>query len=74
MKLLNYKTHEISVSDNRKFHTATLLPTGMVLVAGGDDGNQGQNTSELYDTLIGSFSSAKLMLGDCARYSYFYPN
>jgi N-acetylneuraminic acid mutarotase len=37
-------------------HTATLLPNGMVLVAGGGD-----STAELYDLAVGSFSTTGAM-------------
>jgi hypothetical protein len=37
-------------------HTATLLPNGMVLVAGGSD-----STAELYDPSTGSFSTTGAM-------------
>ena len=43
----------------RTDHTATLLPSGMVLVAGGDGGN-GENavaSAELYDPTAGTFSA-----------------
>jgi len=43
------------MNHQRSFHTATLLPNGKVLVAGGDDGD---NTSaELYDPVAGTWSS-----------------
>jgi hypothetical protein len=40
---------------SRASHTATLLPNGMVLVAGGFD-NGGDPTAELFDPSTGSFS------------------
>ena len=39
----------------RDSHTATLLPNGMVLVAGGD------STAELFDPATGSFSPTGAM-------------
>src|SRR5207247_11239439 len=40
-------TYDLNTS--RVFHTATLLPDGKVLVAGGDAYNGGFNSAELYD-------------------------
>jgi hypothetical protein len=42
-----------SMAEARSFHTATLLPSGNVLVAGGGVEN---STAELYDPATGSFS------------------
>jgi hypothetical protein len=42
-----------SMAEARTFHTATLLPSGRVLVAGGGDEN---STAEVYDPATGSFS------------------
>ena len=42
-----------SMAEARTFHTATLLPNGTVLVAGGGDEN---STAEVYDPATGSFS------------------
>jgi hypothetical protein len=42
-----------SMTEARSLHTATLLPSGNVLIAGGGDNN---STAELYDPAIGSFS------------------
>jgi hypothetical protein len=44
-----------SMAEARIFHTATLLPSGKVLVAGGGDEN---STAEVYDSATGSFSIA----------------
>src|SRR5919109_3635066 len=41
----------------REYHTATLLPNGKVLVAGGDNGKQLLNSAELYDPATGAWSS-----------------
>ena len=43
-----------SMAEARTFHTATLLPSGKVLVAGGGDEN---STAEVYDPATGSFST-----------------
>jgi Bacterial Ig-like domain (group 2)/Galactose oxidase, central domain/Kelch motif len=42
-----------SMAEARTLHTATLLPSGKVLVAGGGDEN---STAEVYDPATGSFS------------------
>ena len=47
-----------SMDELRAGHTATLLPSGKVLVAGGTDGNgYASKTAELYDPQTGAFSS-----------------
>ena len=55
--------------DGRSTHSATLLPSGKVLIAGGDGafffsyyyGNSPLNTAELYDPSSGTFSSTGKM-------------
>ncbi len=42
-----------SMAESRTYHTATLLPSGKVLIAGGGDEN---STAEVYDPATGSFS------------------
>ena len=37
-----------SMSSVRKYSSATLLPDGMVLIAGGDDGDDNLATGDLY--------------------------
>jgi hypothetical protein len=44
------------VADARFAHTATLLPDGRVLIAGGYDGKADLATAELYDPKTGTFS------------------
>lgn len=58
------------MADGRTGHSATLLPTGKVLIAGGDAdffffyyyyGSSPLNTAELYDPSSGTFSSTSKM-------------
>ena len=44
-----------SLGDARYFHTATLLPSGKVLVGGGIGGGY-LSSAELYDSATGSWS------------------
>ena len=56
-----------SLAAARNFHTATLLPSGKVLVAGGSDSSGGAlNSAELYDPVSNSWAAAGSMGG--ARY------
>jgi hypothetical protein len=53
-----------NMSDARAFHTATLLPSGRVLVAGGFDGDPNfgyLSSAEVYDPASNSWSSAANM-------------
>jgi hypothetical protein len=57
------------MADGRSGHSATLLPSGKVLIAGGDGafffsyyyGNAPLNTAEVYDPSVGTFSSTGKM-------------
>jgi hypothetical protein len=54
-----------STKDYRVFHTATLLPNGLVLVTGGNQGgdqNPSYDTAELYDPTTNSWQPAAPML------------
>jgi hypothetical protein len=44
------------LNSGREFHTATLLPNGKVLVAGGYDSNSLSNSAELYEPATGKWS------------------
>src|SRR6478736_1712490 len=46
-----------SLATARSGHTATLLPNGKVLVAGGFDGNSILRSAELYDPANGTWSA-----------------
>lgn len=62
-----------SMISARFLHTATLLPTGKVLVAGGrDDGFRILDSAELYDPATGTFSSIRLFAPDLrtARFAH----
>ena len=50
--------------DDRSSHTATLLPDGTVLVAGGVGGGGGLLTAEIYDVSRASWMSTGDMLED----------
>ena len=49
------------MNDARQNHTATLLPSGLVLVAGGYDANNSTGTAELYDPSTNTWSYAASM-------------
>src|SRR5947207_14649143 len=46
-----------SLATARYFHTATLLPNGKVLVAGGDGNGHSQESAELYDPASGTWTA-----------------
>lgn len=48
-----------SMQDKLTNHTATLLPDGRVLIAGGYDGSADVTAAELYDPTAGTFSLVK---------------
>ncbi len=61
-----------SMAEARTFHTATLLPNGKVLVAGGGDEN---STAEIYDPATGSFSiTGGMEIGRSGHTATLLPN
>ena len=50
-----------SMATARYVHSATLLPDGKVLVAGGFGGRQQPLSAELYDPAVGTWSSTGSM-------------
>jgi hypothetical protein len=57
-----------NLSTPRYLHTATLLPNGKVLIAGGNDFFGALATAELYDPVTGTFSPTQRM--GASRYSH----
>ena len=61
-----------TMADARTYHTATLLPSGKVLVAGGGDAN---STAEVYDPATGSFSiTGGMEIGRSGHTATLLPN
>jgi N-acetylneuraminic acid mutarotase len=61
-----------SMAEARTFHTATLLPSGEVLVAGGGDEN---STAEVYDPATGAFSiTGGMEIGRSGHTATLLPN
>jgi hypothetical protein len=55
-----YSLSPSTMTSARSEHTATLLPSGKVLLPGGDRGSAGStNTADLYDPTFGTFTSYK---------------
>jgi WD40 repeat protein len=60
-----------SMAEARTFHTATLLPNGKVLVAGGDE----NSTAEVYDPATGYFSiTGGMEIGRSGHTATLLPN
>src|SRR5204863_9867617 len=57
-----------SLNAGRELHTATLLPNGKVLVAGGQNSVIGLTSAELYDAASGTWSATGSL--NTARYSH----
>jgi WD40 repeat protein len=51
-----------SMSQGRQYHTCTLLPSGRILVAGGEYGSA-TNLCEIYDPVAGTWSTAPALTG-----------
>ena len=61
-----------SMAEARTYHTATLLPSGKVLVAGGGNEN---STAEVYDPATGSFSiTGGMEIGRSGHTATLLPN
>jgi len=59
----------------RAYHTATLLPNGKVLIAGGYDGTGYSDTAELFDPVSSTFTATSPMnLGHDAHSATLLPN
>jgi hypothetical protein len=58
-----------SMAKARYRHTATLLPNGLVLVAGGISGSSVLNDSELYNPDTGTWSAAGVFATGCAAHT-----
>ena len=59
-----------SVAAPRAYHTATLLPNGKVLIAGGQAaGGWSINTAELYDSAIDAFTATGVMRTACYHHA-----
>jgi len=58
-----------SMSVSRSDHTATLLPNGKVLIAGGETTNSSLATAELYDPATGTWTNTGSPSGVRARHS-----
>ena len=57
-----------NLAESRENHTATLLPSGKVLVAGGDNGSRLLPSAELYDPVSNAWSAAGSLA--TARYNH----
>ena len=66
LSLLGWTTLS-SMNTARDLHTATILPNGKVLVAGGSNGNS-LNSTELYDPSLNTWITLNSM--NTARYSH----
>ena len=64
-----------SMTVARSQHTATLLPNGKVLVAGGDTLTNMTSSSELYDPIVGTFATTGSMtVGRAIHTATLLPN
>ncbi len=58
-----------SLSDSREYAVAVLLPSGKVLIAGGDDGNGPTSSADLYDPVEDSFAASGGSMSDSRQYA-----
>src|SRR5580765_6219199 len=58
-----------SMKTNRVYHTATLLPNGKVLVAGGSGSSGNLSSAELYDPLTGTWAFTGSMKTNHAKHT-----
>src|SRR5207247_7555756 len=64
-----------NLNTGRQFHTATLLPNGKVLVAGGNNGFRTLKSAELYDPATGIWSgTADLNTDRSDQTATLFPN
>ncbi len=56
-----------AMTSGRRLHTATLLPNGKVLIAGGSNSVGYLNTAELYDPVTGTFSATSSLMTSARR-------
>lgn len=72
VQLLSHTAWAFPIAANmatvRSGHTATLLPNGNILVAGGSNGSVIFSSADLYDSAIGSCGTAGLLTE--ARYQH----
>jgi hypothetical protein len=57
------------MANAREQHTATLLPNGTVLVAGGSNGTASQSSAEIYDSVANLWSITGSMSNARSRHS-----
>jgi len=53
----------------RQDHTATLLPNGKVLIAGGFNGSNNLSSGELYDPIAGTFTATTNAMSSARRFA-----
>jgi hypothetical protein len=54
---------------HRQDHTATLLPNGKVLIAGGFNGSSNLNTAEVYDPIADTFTATTNPMSSARRFA-----
>ena len=66
-KTFTATTHSMTVV--RQDHTATLLPNGKVLIAGGFNGSNNLSSGELYDPIAGTFTATTNAMSSARRFA-----